>query len=214
MKFTTFLHVARDAWWLLLPVLMIGVILSLSLDMAVPWLLALLLCAGISLCFLDYDRLVPPHALGLVVPIDGTIIHRRECHDPYLNRAAIKLSVRVNRYGIYYFRAPSEGTVMEIRAGRRGHRNAAQASWIRTDEFDDIVMVVSEGSLLGQRPVSAAFGQRIGQGRRCGSRRLARRVDLYIPINSRVDVKLGQKVRAGNDMLATMVHNASNLDLQ
>lgn len=212
MRYTTFLHVAREAWWLLLPILAIGVILSFSLNMAAPWMIAVLLSAGLSLSFVDYDRVVPPQALGLVVPVDGSIVHRRECHDPYLNRAAIKLSIRVNRYGVYYFRAPSEGTVMEIRRGRRGGRHSAQASWIRTDEFDDIVMVISEGSLLGQRPVSAAFGQRIGQGRRCGSRRLARRVDLYIPINSRVDVKLGDKVRAGNDVLATMVHNASNLE--
>ena len=44
-------------------------------------------------------------------------------------------------------------------------------------------------------------------------RRLARRLDLYVPVNSRIDVKLQQKVRAGSDVLATMVHNASNLDV-
>ncbi len=207
------MHVAREAWWLLLPLCLIGVVLSLALASAAPWMIAGLLSAGVALSFLDHDRVVPPQALGLVVPVDGCIIHRRECHDPYLDRAAIRISIRVNRYGVYYFRAPCEGTLMEIRCGRRGSRHAAQASWIRTDEFDDIVMVVSEGSLLGQRPCSAGFGQRLGQGRRCGARRLARRVDLYIPVNSRVDVQLGQKVRAGNDVLATMVHNATNLDI-
>ena len=213
MRFGTFLHVAREAWWLLLPIGIIGVIVSLTLDSAGPWMIAALLSFGLSLSFLDHDRTVPPQALGLVVPVDGVIIHRRECHDPYLDRAAIRISIRVNRYGVYYFRAPCEGTLMEIRAGRRGSRHATQSSWIRTDEFDDIVMVVSEGSLLGQRPCGAGFGQRLGQGRRCGVRRLARRVDVYIPVNSRVDVELGQKVRAGNDVLATMVHNATNLDV-
>lgn len=213
MKYGTFLHVAREAWWLLLPLILIGVILSMSLNSAVPWMIAGLLSVGLALGFRDHDRLVPVQALGLVVPVDGTIVHRRECHDPYLDRAAIRISIAVNRSGVYYFRAPCEGTLMEIRGGHRGERHTAQASWIRTDEFDDIIMVVSEGSLLGQRPCGADFGKRLGQGRRCGVRRLARRVELYIPVNSRVDVEMQQKVRAGNDVLATMVHNATNLDV-
>ncbi len=212
MKYSTFLHVAREAWVLLVPLALIGVLLSLSMTSPWPWILAGVFCAGVALLSRDTDRIVPPQALGLVVPADGTIIHRRECHDPYLDRAAIRLSIRLNRYGVYYLRAPCEGTLMEIKMARGG-RHADQASWIRTDEFDDIVMVVSEGSLLGQRPCNAGFGQRVGQGRRCGMRRLARRLDLYIPVNSRVDVKLQQKVRAGSDVLATMVHNASNLDV-
>ena len=189
-----------------------GVSLSLSSDNPLPWLLSGGLCAGLSLGFLDHDRIVPAQALGLIVPADGVIVHRRECRDPYLDRAAIRISIKLNRYGVYYLRAPCEGMLMELKASRSCH-NANQASWIRTDEFDDIVIVVSEGSLLGQRPCNAAFGQRLGQGRRCGPRRLARRLDLYIPVNSRVDVQLNQKVRAGTDVLATMVHNASNLDL-
>jgi phosphatidylserine decarboxylase len=204
------MHVAREAWWLLGPLLICGFILALSLDSAWPWMIASLIVLTIASGFRDSDRQVPPHPLGLVAPLDGIIVRRRECHDPYLDRAAIRLTIKLNRYGVYYFRAPTEGMLMELRVGKK-IRHSEQASWIRTDEKDDIVMVVSAGSLLGERPCSAGFGQRVGQGRRCGPRRLARQLDVYIPANCRVDVTLGEKVRAGSDVLATMVHNVPKI---
>lgn len=211
MKTTTFLHVARDAWWLLAPLLLIGLSLSVYWGSALPWLLAGLLCVGLGALARDADRRVPPLPMGLVAPVDGVIVHRRECHDPYLDRAAIRLSIRVNRLGVYYLRAPTEGTLMEVKA-RRQCRHAHQASWIQTDEGDDVLLVVAAGSLLGQRPCNAGFGQRVGQGRRCGPRRFARILDMYIPSNCRVEVELGQKVRAGTDVVATMVHNISKIE--
>lgn len=206
MRYATFLHLAREGWFLLVPLGLAGLGLALLLDSNWPWMLALALAGLLALSLRDRDRKVPPQPLGLVAPADGRIVHRRECHDPYLDRAAIRLSLRLDRRGVYYLRAPTEGTLMEIKTGR-GQGRHPQSSWLRTDEGDDIVLVVSEGSLLGQRPCNAGFGQRLGQGRRCGMRRLARQIDLFIPATCRVDVALGEHVRAGSDVLATMVHN-------
>jgi phosphatidylserine decarboxylase len=41
-------------------------------------------------------------------------------------------------------------------------------------------------------------------------RRLARRVDLYLPVNSRVEVDLGDRVRGGACVLAKLVHKSSD----
>lgn len=210
MNNSTFLHVAREAWWLLLPLALIGLLVALGLQSLWPLVLASLIGFGIAALCRDADRAVPAQPLGLICPADGVIVHRRECHDPFADRAAIRLGIRLDRLGVYYLRAPTEGTLLEVKGSRAGGRGR-QASWIRTDENDDVIVVASEGSLLGQRPCNAGIGERIGQGRRCGTRRLARRIDLYIPNNCRVDVELGQRVRAGTDVLATMVHNASKL---
>ncbi len=207
------MHVAHEAWWILFVVFAAGIGFSLGLDSPWPWVVAGLLATGVATGFRDSDRVVPPQPLGLVAPVDGEIIHRRECHDPYLDRAAIRLSIAVRRWGVYYLRAPTEGTLQELKLGRQ-RPHASQASWIRTDEGDDIILVVSEGSLLGQRPCAAEFGQRVGQGRRCGMRRLARRLDVYIPSSCRVDVEMGEKVRAGSDVLATMVHNVPKIEAE
>lgn len=208
MRYLTFMQVAREGWLLLLlPLAAMGGAASLWLGSHWPWLLSAAICAVLVLGLRDGPRRVPPQPLGLIAPVDGRIVHRRECHDPFLDRAAIRLGILLDRDGAYYLRSPTEGTVMEIKCPRPV-ANMARASWLRTDEGDDLVMVVTAGSLLGQRPCNVAYGQRVGQGRRCGARRLARRLDIYIPASSRVDIALGDHVAAGSDVLATMVHNA------
>jgi len=49
-------------------------------------------------------------------------------------------------------------------------------------------------------------GERIGQGQRCGIVPFGALVDVYVPLNSKVDIKVGDHVRAGSDTLATLVH--------
>jgi phosphatidylserine decarboxylase len=51
-------------------------------------------------------------------------------------------------------------------------------------------------------------GERVGQGRRCGLRRLAREIELIVPAGWRVDVQLGQRVRSGQTLLATMLRKS------
>ena len=47
--------------------------LSMSMTSAWPWVVAGGLCALVALLSRDTDRIVPPQALGLVVPVDGTL---------------------------------------------------------------------------------------------------------------------------------------------
>lgn len=160
--------------------------------------------------FHEPNRKVPPKPLAVIAPVDGYIVSRGECRDRFLDRDAIKLSIRVAHFGAYLLRSPSEGMVLEIPADAWPEYKG-QATWIRTDEDDDIVFAVGKGSLLGARPCMTPYGERVGQGRRCGVRRFARRLDIYLPMNSRVEVEVGQTVRTGCGVLATLVHNAAGI---
>lgn len=204
MHRATVLHIAREGW----PFIFLAAALALLCAFYVsPWLalpfVALMLYAGFF--FHEPDRELPCSPLAVAAPLDGRIIHRRECYDPYLDREAIKISIEVNPLGAYCIRAAVEGKVLELIPGERLPRGIT-ASWIQTDDGDDVVMVITRGSLFGARPCVCNFGDRVGQGRRCGYRRLARHLDVYVPPSSRVDVKNGQYVRAGQDTLAYLVH--------
>ena len=72
------------------------------------------------------------------------------------------------------------------------------------DEGDDVLIAAGRGGLLGQRPCLVPVGERVGHGRRCGLRRLARCIDVYIDESSRAKVCPGQSVRAGTDVLAIL----------
>ncbi len=153
----------------------------------------------------DTPRSIPAEPLAVVAPVDGRVIEAGRANDPFLNRPALRVSIRVNWWSTYLLRSPVEGTVLEL-AGEVVARQRAVASWIRTDEGEELVMAVVRGSMFGSRPCRGEYGERVGQGRCCGTRRLCRRVDLYLPVGTRADVRVGSRVRAGASVLAKLVH--------
>lgn len=204
MQRKTLLHIVPEGWLVLAGLLAVLVIVNAWLGVVAGLPVAALIVIGAAY-FRDAPRDVPAEPLAVIAPMDGVIRHRRECYDPYLDREAIKLSIEIDVFGAYLMRSPVEGTVLEL----PGDVVAAQggtASWIRTDEGDELILAVRDGALFGQQPCRSGYGERVGQGRCCGNRRLARRIDLFLPMNSRVEVELGQHVRAGACVLAKLVH--------
>lgn len=204
MRRATFLQIAREGW----SFIAFALVLAYGGAYFAGWwagLPFLALAAWLIAFFHDPVRDVPSEPLAVIVPADGRVTHRRECYDAFLDREAIRISIDVASLGAYLLRTPAEGTVLELPAAAWSDFGGT-ASWIRTDEGDDIVLTVPRGAMFGARPCQVSFGERVGQGRRCGPRRLARRIDIYLPPHSRVEVSVGQRVRAGSDVLATLVH--------
>lgn len=204
MRRKTLFHIAPEGWLVLA-----GLVIALLLFNALIGLWAgALVLVPIALAvayFRDAPRNVPAEPLSVISPVDGVVIHRREGYDPYLDREAVKLVVRLDWFGAYLLRSPVEGCVLEL-PGEAVNEQGGVASWIRTDECDDLVMAIRRGTLFGQQPCRNGYGERVGQGRCCGYRRLARRAELYLPVNSRVEVELGDRVRGGASLLAKLVH--------
>ncbi|MGB7757847.1 MAG: phosphatidylserine decarboxylase [Salinisphaera sp.] len=204
MQRKTLFHIVPEGWAVLFVLAIVFLVVNafVGVWVALPVLVLMAVCV---LFFRDSPRNVPAEPLSVIAPVDGTVIHRRECYDPYLDREAVKVAIRVNPFGAYLLRSPVEGTVLEL-AGETVQRLGGVASMIRTDEGDELVMAIRYGSLLGERPCRNGYGERVGQGRCCGNRRLARRVELFLPVNSRMEVELGDHVRAGACVLAKLVH--------
>lgn len=199
---TPILRIAAEGWVFLLG---LGLV-ALWAVLGEHWLLllgSLLLLVLAGLFFHDAPRHSPAKPLGILAPCDGTVSYRRECHDPYLAREAIRIGITVPLFSNYLLRTPVEGEVTAIENAPRG------VSCIRTDEGESILVAVSRGSLFGARPVWAQFGDRVGQGRIAGARRLARVIDVYLPADCRVEVQLGQTLRCGETVLATLLRRSA-----
>ena len=50
-------------------------------------------------------------------------------------------------------------------------------------------------------------GERIGQGQRCGYLPFGGVVDLFLPVESKVLVEVGQRVDSGSTVLAELIHS-------
>ncbi|NNC24426.1 hypothetical protein HKX42_01080 [Salinisphaera sp. USBA-960] len=204
MQRKTLFRIVPEGWIVLAALLALLVLIQSFLS--IWWVLPLaILIAGVAAYCHDTPRHVPAEPLAVVAPVDGRVIETGRAEDPFLNRAAIRISIRVSWWSTYLMRSPVEGTVLEL-AGEVVAREGAVASWIRTDEGDELIMAVVRGSLFGCHPCRGDYGERVGQGRCCGTRRLSRRVDLYLPLGTRADVEPGMRVRAGASVLAKLVH--------
>lgn len=196
------LSIAPEGWGLLAAMAGGCLLLSASGALVPSALLAAALPAAARFCA-DPRHGVACKPRGLLAPVDGYVVHRRECHDEVLGREAIRLTLRTRLWGSYCLRAPIGGMVVALPG-----RNRSEVSRIRTDEGEDVLLRVSRGHLLGAHPVMVPVGERVGQGRRCGLRRLAREIEILLPAGTRVEVRLGQRVRSGETLLATLLRKA------
>lgn len=157
--------------------------------------------------FRDPPRDIPSAPLAVLSPVDGRIIHVEHTDKGVLERESTVITVRVDNFGAYTARSPVEGKVLNLQdnysAGSR--LLGVNGLWLRTDEKDDIVVLMKAPRLF--RPKSfVGYGERLGQGQPFGFIRLTRLSVIYIPINSRVEVSVGDYVRAGSSILASLVH--------
>lgn len=208
MRRVTLFQIAGAGWYVVVPL----VVLIFALHAVLGWwatVPVLVLLVPVVLFFRDRPCHVAAEPLAIIAPMDGEVTHRRECYDPFLDREAIRVTIRLSLFGAYYFRSPVEGTMLELDSGAVDMFDGAM-SWIRTDEGDDILIAASRGPMFGARPCRGGYGERVGQGRCCGTRRLARQVDVYMPAHSRVLVDLHARVQAGATVLGKLVRKEAS----
>ena len=160
-------------------------------------------CLLIIYLFRDPEREVPSSPLAVVSPADGVVTVVEETRDPYLDRPAWRLVIDMHPYGVYSTRAPVEARVHEMRGAGDDRPHGV---WLRTDEGDDLVVVMHRGPLHNAPRCDVRIGERVGQGQRCGFIGLGGRVEVYLPAVSRIETRPGSRVRAGSDVIATLIH--------
>jgi len=178
------------------------------------WLLA----AGLAYLYRDPQRVVPSVPLAVVSPVDGRVTSVRHVSDPWLEREVLRVGIRLPFLGMGFLRSPTEGKVMEYKLAADAYRSSAfcvaprrtvicHALWVRTDEADDVVFVVSSRWSFHHLRRYVRVGERVGQGQRCGFVYFASRVDVLVPTDSRAEVSRGQRILAGSGVVATLVHD-------
>lgn len=158
------------------------------------------------LLFRDPRRAIPAIPLGVVSPVDGTVVEVSLTDKGALGGEAHKIFIRVSSSGAYTARCPVEGKIMDFRGAVADHVAAAASSglWVQTDEKEDVVLQF-HGHRFGLGPLAfLGYGERVGQGQRCAYLRLTRLAEVQFPILARPMVEVGQRVTAGMDVLAKL----------
>jgi phosphatidylserine decarboxylase len=204
--------IAREGWpFLALAVVAAALVAAYDIVWSVPfWIVALFVLQF----FRDPAREVPGDAKTVVSPADGRIVVVEKTHDPYLDREAIKVSVFMNVFNVHSNRAPVDGEVKQIWYNAGSFVNAAldkastenerNALWIHADAGADVTCVQVAGLIARRILCYAKTGDKLARGQRYGFIRFGSRVDVYLPVNARVRVALGDKVYASSTILASL----------
>lgn len=163
-------------------------------------------CLLLVVVFRDPEREIPAVPLAVVSPADGKVTSISMEHDPYLARASIRIAIHMNPYGVYTTRSPIEGKVLEP-PNNPQTAGTPHGVWLQADELDDVVLVMNRGPLHNAPRCYVRFGERVGQGQRCGFIHLGGQIDLYLPESARTLVAPGDLVRSGSDVIAKLVHS-------
>lgn len=198
--------IAREGRIYILP----WVLLALGLHYLVPWPLDLLGWLPVLLAlflFRDPPRVIPANPRGVICPADGRVLAVEHAMDGRLMRHTLLIRITMDRLGPYSVRTPTEGKIMQQWFPASKQARAGQyAQWVQTDEKDDLLMVFYKTPFVRRGACLTSIGERVGQGQRCGYIPFGTQLELWLPQDSRAQVKVGDRVRSGEDVLAMIVH--------
>jgi len=195
--------IAREGWLFVAIgfLLLFSSLLFFHLAFIVLFTLALI---ALLFIYRDPARIVPSSPLGIVSPIDGRIMSITKVDNAYCGEPSLLISLQAATLGVYSVRSPIEGKMLkQWQSDENGARK--YLNWVQTDEGDNVVWT----ALLSSKKHAYCYvqpGERIGQGQRCGFLPFGVKVELLIPGNSTLNLEVGSTVRAGETIIAHIVH--------
>jgi len=165
--------------------------------------------------FRDPERIIPSEPDLVVSPADGRIIAVEKVQEEiFLHCQVIKISIFMTIFNVHVNRVPCSGKVKEVkhwpgrflsankkRSSIENERNAVLLDM----EGRRQLVVVQVAGLIARRIVCwAKPGDYVARGERFGMIRFGSRLDVYVPIDSNIMVKRGNKVRAGESVLCRL----------
>jgi phosphatidylserine decarboxylase len=204
--------IAREGWpFLAVAVAIAALVTWLAGWWSLPfWLLALFVLQF----FRDPARDVPGDPALVCAPADGRIVAVGKAQDPYTGRDALKISVFMNVFNVHSNRSPVDGVVTGLSYHAGGFFNAAvdkaslenerNALMIRMDDGAELTCVQVAGLVARRILCYVKEGDRLVKGQRFGFIRFGSRVDVYLASTARARVTVGDKVYAGETVLAEL----------
>ena len=205
--------IAREGWPFIAGSMILALLVTIFVSGAwsiLFWVIAIFVLQF----FRDPPRDVPKGSQNILSPADGRIVAVEKVEDPYHNREAIKVSVFMNVFNVHSNRSPVDGEVRDkwyfpgkfINADlpKASLENERNALWIKTDDGADVTCVQVAGLIAKRILCHVSPGEHLTPGQRFGFIRFGSRVDVYLPLTTKVNVSIGDKVFATTTILAEL----------
>jgi len=168
--------------------------------------------------FRDPDRTIPEGENIFVAPADGRIIQIHNVQEQQaLKDDTLEISIFMSPFNVHVNRAPCDGVVEAVvhTPGRflsafkpeASLQNENIAMTLNGDNGKILVRQVA-GFLARRAVCRVRPGDALKKGERYGLIKFSSRLDVYLPKDTEINVKSGDRVRAGETILGTRRNTA------
>jgi len=199
-----------------LPYIIIAAFVTLLFALLDCWFMTMVML-GLTLFighfFRDPERVGPEDAEAVSSPADGKVIKVTREEDPISGEMRQVIAVFMNITDVHVNRMPVSGKIETIRyiPGKfinasfdKAHKDNERNIVVVTGKGNQRFTMVQIAGLVARRIVCRVEPQdKLKRGERFGLIKFGSRVDLYIPDGYMPLVSVGQKVAAGETVLAT-----------
>lgn len=165
--------------------------------------------------FRDPDRAAPADELLVASPADGTVADIKEMDEPEVTKKpTIRVGIFLSVFDVHTNRMPLPGKVVhserheghfyDARDPKASELNECWTWGFETARAGTVVVRQITG-LIARRIVPwAKVGDSLQKGERFGMIRFGSRTEIYLPPGTEVKVKIGDKVKGGETVVAQL----------
>lgn len=188
-------------------------ILLYLFDWTIPAILFSVLTLFIIWFFRNPERRVPGGNNVVISPADGKIIDISEgVEGRILKKKMVRISIFMNIFNVHVNRIPCSGKISGIfynhgkfisaNRDKASLENEQNAVLLETSNGDKILFVQIAGLIARRIVCWLKKGDNVEKGQRFGLIKFGSRIDVYLPDGVDIKVSLGEKVKAGESVLA------------
>lgn len=164
--------------------------------------------------FRDPKVVTPINEEHIIAPADGKVVVIEEVEEPeYFKGKRLQVSIFMSPFNVHVNRNPVSGLVTYDKYHPGKYLVAWHPKSSTENERTTFVIQARNGQEVLFRQIAGALakrikwyikkGQPVKQGGEMGFIKFGSRIDLYLPLNTTVDVAIGDKVKGGLTKIAT-----------
>lgn len=212
----------KAGYKLLLKILIIGILINLAayyfINNSIIVHTVLIVSIVIYLLIVNFfrfpNRVIIQDDNTVLAPADGKIVVIEETKEPeYFKDRRLQVSIFMNIFNVHINWFPVNGVIKYFKYHKGNFAAAYLPKSSTENERTTIVIECNNGKTVLMRQIAGAMAKRIvsyapvggkaRQDQHAGFIKFGSRVDLFLPLDTKIDVKLGQKTTGSQTVIGT-----------
>jgi len=201
----------RDGFFYAFGLGVVAVILWLLTNVTLLVAIPVVLAVFFLWFFRDPNRKIPSEPGQIVSPADGVVTEAEWIET--VTGSKLRLSIFLNVFDVHVNRSPVSGTVKIVEHRKGQFMNAMNPESVLNNE-QTLVVIDGGGYDVGFKQIAGLLarrivcnvkpGDRVERGQRVGLIKFGSRVDVLMPAEANLKVKMGARVKGGSTVLAVL----------